>query len=115
SLNLGLGFQRLRDLGTSIREVRLTGGAANNPLWRQILANVFGAPVRVLIETESAALGAALQACWSVRRLEHRDLTCDEVATPFVRVGATTEPNGDAGRYAELLQHYRREVARVYS
>lgn len=115
SLNLGLGFQRLRDLGTSIDEVRLTGGAANNPLWRQILANVFGAPVRVLVETESAALGAALQACWSVRRREHRDLTCDEVAAPFVQVGATTEPNGDAGRYAELLQRYRREVARLYS
>ncbi|MFT4512869.1 MAG: xylulokinase [Planctomycetota bacterium] len=115
SLNLGLGFQRLRELGTSINEVRLTGGAANNALWRQILANVFAAPVRVLAETESAALGAALQACWSVRRRDEPGLVCHDVAAPFVQVGATTEPNGDAGRYAELLQRYRREVARLYS
>ncbi len=115
SLNLALGFQRLRDLGTTINEVRLTGGAANNPLWRQILANVFGTPVRVLVETESAALGAALQACWSVRRRDDGRLTCHEVAAPFVQIGATTAPNGDAGSYAELLQRYRHEVARLYS
>ena len=114
SLNLGLGFQRLRELGTSIHEVRLTGGAANNALWRQILANTFAAPVRVLLETESAALGAALQACWSVRRVREPDLTCDAVAAPFVKLGATTEPNQDAGRYAELLQRYRGEVTRLY-
>lgn len=115
SLNLGLGFRRLRDLGTRIDEVRLTGGAANNELWRQILANVFGAPVRVLQETESAALGAALQAMWSVRRREDADLSCHDVAAPFVQVGETTEPDSDASRYAELLPRYCDEVARLYS
>ena len=114
SLNLGLGFQRLRDLGTSITEVRLTGGAANNELWRQILANVLGAPVRVLVETESAALGAALQACWSVRRIDDASLTCEAVAAPFVQLGALTNPNADAGRYSELLRQYRSEVQLLY-
>jgi sugar (pentulose or hexulose) kinase len=76
---------------------------------------VFDTPVRVLVETESAALGAALQACWSVRRRDDGRLTCHEVAAPFVQIGATTAPNGDAGSYAELLQRYRREVARLYS
>lgn len=114
SLNLGLGLQRMRELGTSIQEVRLTGGAANNALWRQILANVFGAPVRVLAETESAALGAALQACWSVRRQSEPELRCHDVAQPFVRLGETTEPNQDVDRYRELLQLYRSEVARLY-
>lgn len=115
SLNLGLGFQRLRDLGTQIGEVRLTGGAANNPLWRQILANVFGVPVRVLHETESAALGAALQASWSVRRAAGAaDLSCHDVAAPFVAMGEATAPDQDAARYAELLQRYRGEVARLH-
>lgn len=115
SLNLGLGFQRLRDLGTQIGEVRLTGGAANNGLWRQILANVFGVPVRVLRETESAALGAALQAYWSVRRSAGESaLTCHDVAAPFVAMDQPTEPNDESAQYAVLLQRYRGELARLH-
>ena len=115
SCNLGLGFQRLRDLKVPIHEVRLTGGAAKNPLWRQILANVFGVPVRVLAETESAAFGAALQACWSVRRIDNPDLACHDCTASFVHVGDATSPNGEAPRYAELLQRYQAEVARLHS
>ena len=115
SLNLGLGFARLRDLGSAIGEVRLTGGAANNVLWRQILANVFGVSVRVLHETESAALGAALQACWSVRRAAGApELTCHEVASPFVSMGEATEPDQDAAASAELSRRYRRDGQRLH-
>lgn len=39
----------------------LVGGGARNPLWRQMIADVFQMTVRVPVETESAALGAALQ------------------------------------------------------
>ena len=115
SWNLGLGFQRLRDLKVPIHEVRLTGGAAKNPLWRQILANVFGVPIRVLAETESAAFGAALQACWSVRRLDNPELTCHDCAAPFVHTGEATPPNDEAPRYAELLQRYHAEVERLHN
>jgi xylulokinase len=59
-LNYGLG--RLRALGVRPAEIRLTGGGAKSPLWRQILADIFGVPVVKMAEDESAALGAALQA-----------------------------------------------------
>ncbi|MFN3240091.1 MAG: xylulokinase [Planctomycetota bacterium] len=114
SLNLGLGFERLQALGVQVDEVRLTGGAANNGLWRQILANVFGATVRVLVETESAALGGALQALWAVRRRDGDDVSSDDVARPFVRLGEATEPDGDAATYRALLADYRAAVARIY-
>jgi len=114
SCNLALGFQRLRELGVPVDEVRLTGGAAHNRLWRQILADVFEVPVAVLDETESAALGAALQACWSVRRMREPDLSCHDVASSFVRVGARTAPGPNAAAYAELRARYRTELARLY-
>lgn len=114
SLNLGLGFDRLKALGVQVDEVRLTGGAANNGLWRQILANVFGVRVQVLVETESAALGGALQALWATRRAAGDDVSADDVAAPFVRLGDATEPDGDAARYEQLLARYRAEVARIY-
>ena len=73
--------------------MRLVGGAAANPLWRQILADVFGVVVRPLLETESAALGAALQALWAVRRAAGaHELSCDAMAAPFVRLGESVRP-----------------------
>lgn len=62
ALGLNYGLVRLRDLGIVPREIRLTGGGAKSPVWRQILADVFGVPVVKVAEDESAALGGALQA-----------------------------------------------------
>lgn len=115
SLNLGYGFRQLRELGVAVDEVRLTGGAANNALWRQILADVFGASVTVLQETESAALGAALQACWVVRRRAgETELSCHDAAAPFVRTGQRTDPGEHAPAYADLLGRYRAELLRLH-
>lgn len=67
ALSLGLGVDRMRQLGLPVTEVRCVGGGANNPLLREILASVIDAPLRQLQETESAALGAALHAAMTVR------------------------------------------------
>ena len=55
SLNLAWGAGRMRGLGLAVDEVRLAGGASNNPLWRAILAACMDAPVIALEEPESAA------------------------------------------------------------
>lgn len=56
------GSVRLSELGFKVRELRVVGGGARNPLWRQILADLFAVPLSFPVEAESAALGAALQA-----------------------------------------------------
>jgi xylulokinase len=116
SLNLGAGLDRLRALGLSIAEVRVTGGASQNPLWRQILANVFDVPVWPLLEAESAALGAALQAAWCVRRLAgEQDLGTDAVAAPFVRRGAETRPDAALrSLHVSLRSQFAAQVARLH-
>ena len=63
-LNYGLG--RLRSLGIRPKEIRLTGGGAKSPVWRQLCADIFGVPVVAMKEDEGAALGAALQAAASI-------------------------------------------------
>jgi xylulokinase len=63
-LGMNYGLERLAALGVKPREIRLTGGGARSPLWRQIAADVFGVPVVAMVEDESAALGGALQAAW---------------------------------------------------
>jgi sugar (pentulose or hexulose) kinase len=114
--NLGLGLDRLRALGLQVGEVRLTGGGAHNALWRQILADVFACPIRVLAETESAALGGAVQALWAARRMAgEADLSCDAVAAPFVRFAAAVAPEpARAAATAALRERFRGELLRLH-
>jgi xylulokinase len=62
TLGLAYGLQRLRTLGITPTEIRLTGGGSKSTIWRQICADVFGCRVVTLAESEGAALGAAIQA-----------------------------------------------------
>jgi xylulokinase len=52
----------MRALGIRPRQIRLIGGGANNPVWRQIAADAFNAEVVTMVQSESAAFGGALQA-----------------------------------------------------
>ena len=63
-LRAGLeAFARAHDtLVDRIDEIRLTGGAARSAIWRQIVADNFGRPVRLPASQEGAAMGAALNA-----------------------------------------------------
>ena len=52
----------LRSLGVTPAKVRLCGGGARSPLWRQMLADVFQMPVATTVNTEGPALGVAILA-----------------------------------------------------
>mmetsp|Transcript_21338 Transcript_21338/g.40624 ORF Transcript_21338/g.40624 Transcript_21338/m.40624 type:complete len:534 (-) Transcript_21338:2260-3861(-) len=56
------GYLVMQQLGVQVDELRVVGGGSKNRLWRQIIADIFQVPLRFPKETESAALGAALQA-----------------------------------------------------
>jgi xylulokinase len=49
-------------LGTNPTQIRATGGGARSPLWRQLLADVFGRPIVRTLAVEGPASGAALLA-----------------------------------------------------
>ncbi|RKX97607.1 MAG: xylulokinase [Spirochaetes bacterium] len=59
-----IGLDRFRELGFDVREIRMIGGGAKSPVWRQMAADVLGVPVLIPEQAEAAALGAALQAYW---------------------------------------------------
>jgi xylulokinase len=58
------GFELIQqsESGKLIHEVRVSGGGAKSPLWRQILANVLNVPLLQVEALEGAAYGAALLA-----------------------------------------------------
>jgi xylulokinase len=52
----------IEKMGVSVESVRVSGGGARSPFWRQLLADVFGKRVVVLESQEGSAYGAALLA-----------------------------------------------------
>jgi xylulokinase len=52
----------INSLGAAPEGVRLSGGGAKSPFWRQLFADVFNSPVSTLETQEGSAYGAALLA-----------------------------------------------------
>jgi xylulokinase len=55
-------FSLFSELAIPVARIRLGGGGARGPLWRQIQADVYGQPVELLAAEEGGAFGAALLA-----------------------------------------------------
>ncbi|MFN8593588.1 MAG: xylulokinase [Thermomicrobiales bacterium] len=99
----------LEETGVAPQRIVLAGGGARSPLWRQMVADVFGLPVHALATTDQAAMGAALLAAVGVRGL-------DAVATAqaWARYGAVHEPDpGQHARYSEVYEMFREAYAPV--
>ncbi len=86
-----------------INEVRVSGGGAKSPLWRQIMADVMGVPLIVAEAIEGAAYGAALLA--GVGGGIWPDVPSAARAT--VKLGDRVDPGPESERYAEAYGLYR--------
>ncbi|MBS9781621.1 MAG: xylulokinase [Gammaproteobacteria bacterium] len=79
SFSLIYGLNLLKSAGFKPKEIRLIGGGAKSNLWRQMIADISELPVVTLIESEAAALGAAIQAMWVNHEAELTTLCNDFV------------------------------------
>src|SRR5437016_11004592 len=55
-------LEAMRAAGLEVRRLTIVGGGAKGALWRQIKADVTGLPVRVPVNVETTATGAAILA-----------------------------------------------------
>src|SRR5262249_32015416 len=55
-------LELIREMGVAIEQVRVSGGGARNPLWRQIQADIYGCDVHMTNSSEGPAFGVALLA-----------------------------------------------------
>jgi len=98
------GFNLMLDAGLPAQmEIRVSGGGAKSPLWRQILADVLGAPLMSTSTTEGAAYGAALLA--AVGAGVYPDVAAACEAT--IKTGAPTQPGEGQGAYREPYALYQ--------
>jgi xylulokinase len=100
-------FTILDEIGVPAKQIRLGGGGARSPLWRQIQADVYGNEVEILAAEEGAAYGAAILAGVGARYWSSVDDACDAV----VRVAARVPPGREA---SALLERNYQVFRRIY-
>jgi len=109
TLGLRYGLDVLKQLGIDPSEIRLVGGGAKSPLWRQMVADVFNFPVVCPESSEAGAVGAALQAMWCYICQKEGDVSITELTDQFIALDEATRAVPDASnasRYADIYQHY---------
>jgi xylulokinase len=103
SFGLRDSFELMKSAGLqNISQVRVTGGGARSPLWRQILADVFGAEIVTVNAEEGAAYGAALLAATGSGAFSSVESACDET----IQITGSTSPGNDRGVYKRLYPVY---------
>lgn len=111
TFGLRAGLELLAKQGLTAQDIVLTGGGANSPAWRQIVADICNAPVQVFTNSEAAALGAALQALASLTGANIEKVAGEHLATA---AHAYCLPQRDAADfYREHYQSYRQATAHV--
>lgn len=90
------------EAGRVIIEVRVSGGGAKSPVWRQIMADVLGVTLVSVEALEGAAYGAALLAGMGVGVWKDAD-----AATAVVQTGEKTQAGKNQAAYEKVYQVYR--------
>jgi xylulokinase len=97
-------FELMKGVGLAqIHQVRISGGGARSPIWRQILADVLGTELVTVNTTEGAAFGAALLAGVGAGVWADVDTAC---ATAIHVTGSTTPQAAAVRQYEPVYQAY---------
>jgi xylulokinase len=93
------------ELKIPVRSIRLGGGGARNPLWRQIQADIYGQPVDILEAEEGGAFGAALLAGTGVGAWPTVEAACAET----IRITSTVNP-----LHTDIMNNSYNEYRKIY-
>ncbi|MBB6143460.1 xylulokinase [Silvibacterium bohemicum] len=98
-------FTLFSELGIPVKGVRLGGGGARGPLWREIQASVYGYTTDILVAEEGGAFGAALLAGVGAGAWPDTEAACATAIT----IAQQIAPDPAAKeRYAVGYQGYRK-------
>ncbi len=79
-------FTVFDEMKIPVQFVRLGGGGARSPLWRQIQADIYGREVELVAAEEGAAFGAAILAAVGAGAWRSVDEACDSVVQVARRI-----------------------------
>jgi xylulokinase len=97
-------FELMKNIGLpDITEVRISGGGARSPMWRQILADIFQVGLTQVNTTEGAAYGAALLAAVAEGIFPDVEEACKNT----IHITGRTDPGPASDKYENIYPLYR--------
>ena len=99
-------FTIFEEMKIPVTSIRLGGGGARSPLWRQIQADAYGREVEIVAAEEGAAYGAAILAGVGGRAWATVEQACDAV----VRVARRIAPNPTDSATMQTAYRFYRQI-----
>ncbi len=94
----------IQSLGVPVRQIRASGGGSQNPMWRQMQADVFAKKITTLQVEQGPAFGVALLAAVGDGAYKSIEAACKAT----IQIAAETPPDRRAVRnYNKLFPVYR--------
>ncbi|HKF26035.1 MAG TPA: xylulokinase, partial [Candidatus Acidoferrum sp.] len=90
-------FSILEEMAVPVKRIRLGGGGARSPLWRQIQADVYAHEVETVEAEEGAAFGAAILAAVGAGHFA----SVDEASDAVIRIATRVAPEAASSRTLE--------------
>jgi xylulokinase len=84
-------FSIFEEMNIPLTSIRLGGGGARSPLWRQIQADVYAHEVEIVAAEEGAAYGAAILAGTGAREWSSVEQACDAVVRVAKKIPANAK------------------------
>lgn len=107
-MNIYHCYQILTEAAGQPRQIRITGGIERSPLWLQMAADLFGAPMTTATIEHASILGAAalaLKACGGIDRLADFDAPTGRAIAPQIGKRALYD-----ARFQQYLAAYQAQV-----
>ena len=95
SYGLKDSMEILKDIDVPIKEVRVIGGGAKSPLWKQILADMFAVEIQEINTNQGGALGAAILGAVGAGHFKDVAQGCEAM----IKVTNTVKPNPEKKAY----------------
>ncbi|HEY1679316.1 MAG TPA: xylulokinase [Candidatus Sulfotelmatobacter sp.] len=98
-------FTIFEEMKIPVTSIRLGGGGARSPLWRQIQADVYGHEVEIVAAEEGAAYGAAILAGTGAGAWSSVEQACDAVVSVAKRIAPSAK---DTATMQSAYETYRK-------
>lgn len=108
TFGLRYGMDLLRESGIKSTELRLIGGGAKSPLWRQMIADVMNTEVVCPELPEAAAVGAAIQAQWCHASHFGKDVSLLDLCDRYISIDTSSSVSPIPNNVTEYESAYRR-------
>ncbi len=104
----------LKEMGIEVGQMMACGGGGKSPVWRQMLADMYGCSVKTVAQTEGPALGVAILAGVGCGLYQSVEEACEALISEDKSTGPEAEQEEVYGKYHQLYKKLYEDLKDSY-